>query len=182
MVHADVADEDGVLGQGLVDLDGGTLGIDWRGLVLHPRGDEGVPLGAIGIDLGQPLPARARRAGIVAAAIELSQELAQEGTHVGHQPERDRIVAADFLRVDIDMDELRRRDRERVALQPGAGGPVVEADAEGQKHIGLAAGVVRLIRAAALDEPKRQRMLDGNGAEAAGGGGHGDLKPLGQLQ
>ena len=52
------------------------------------------------------------------APVEFRQHLAQEGPHVRHQAERDRIVAADLLRIDVDVDELGRRDGERVARNP----------------------------------------------------------------
>ena len=108
--------------------------------------------------------------------------LAQEGAHVGHQAERNRIVAADLLRIDIDVDQLRRRDGERVARDPRARGAVVEAHAERQEHVGLAGRVVRLVVAAARDEAERQRMAGVDRAEPARRGRDRDLQPLGEPQ
>ena len=107
-------------------------------------------------------------------------DLAQEGAHIGHQPERDRIIAADLLGIDIDMDELRRRDGEGIAGNPRARGAVVEAHAEREQHVGLARGVVGLIVAGARDETERQRMMAIERAEAAGRSRDRNLQPLGE--
>ena len=105
MVHADVADQDRILRQRLVDLERGALRIDRRGVVGKAGSDELVPFLAIGIDLRQPFLARIGAFGQIGAAVEFGMDLAQEGAHIGHQAERDRIVAADFLRIDVDMNE-----------------------------------------------------------------------------
>ena len=85
--------------------------------------------------------------------------LAQEGAHIGHQAERDRIVAADFLGVDVDVNEPRRRNGEGIAGDPRTRGAVVEAHAERQQHVGLARGVVGLVVAGARDQTERERMI-----------------------
>ena len=49
---------------------------------------------------------------------ELGMALAQEGAHIGHQAERDGIVTADLLGIDVDMDQFRRRNGEGIAWNP----------------------------------------------------------------
>jgi hypothetical protein len=51
VVHADVADEDRVRGQGAVDLDGGALGVERPAVVAEARRNQLVPVAAIAIDL-----------------------------------------------------------------------------------------------------------------------------------
>ena len=122
-------------------------------------GDELVPFQAIAVDRHQPFLARVGALVEVGAAIELGENLAQERPYVSHQAERDRIIAADLLRIDVDMNELRRRNGEGIARNPGTGGAVVEAHAERKQHVGLAGGVVGLVVAGAGDQTERQRML-----------------------
>ena len=55
VVHADVADEDRILRQRLVDFERGALRIDRRGVVGKAGRDELVPLLPVAIDLRQPL-------------------------------------------------------------------------------------------------------------------------------
>ena len=94
--------------------------------------------------------------------------LPQEGAHIGHQPERDRIVAADLLGIDVDVNEPGRRNGEGIAGNPRARRAVVEAHAERQQHVGLARGVIGLVVAGAGDEAERQRMIAVERAKAAG--------------
>ena len=59
-MHADIADEDRVLGQRLVDLERRALRIDRRGIVGEAGRDELVPFLAVDIDLREPFLARVR--------------------------------------------------------------------------------------------------------------------------
>ena len=118
MVHADIADQDRIFRQRLVDLERGALRVDRRGVVGKARRDEPVPLLAIGVDLRQPFVAGVGALGEIGAAVEFGMKLPQEGTHIGHQAERDRIIAADLFRVDIDMNELGGRNGEGIARDP----------------------------------------------------------------
>jgi len=52
--------------------------------------------------------------GEIGAAIEFGMQLPQEGAHVRHQAECYRIVAADFLGIDVDVNQSRRRNGEGV--------------------------------------------------------------------
>src|SRR5262249_14575672 len=72
------------------------------------RRDVCVPLAAMPIDGGQLFRARGGRIANAITAIELRQHLLEKGTHVGHQPERDRIIAGDLVGIDVDVDELGR--------------------------------------------------------------------------
>ena len=106
VVHADVADQDRVVGQSALNLERRALRIDRLGVVGEARRDQLVPFLAVAVDLGEPLLAGLGLFGEVLAAIEFGEDLAQEGADVGHQAERDRIVAADLVRIDVDVNEL----------------------------------------------------------------------------
>ena len=182
VVDADVADEDGVLRQRPVDLARRPLRMDGRGVVVKAGRDEGVPFPPPAGDGGKPALARLGDRAGVRAAVELGVDLPQEGADIGHEAERHRIVARDLVRIDVDMDQLGRRDGEGVAGDPGAGGAVVEAHAERQQHVGLARGVIGLIRPVARHEPEMERMAAVDGALAARRIGDRDREALGEAQ
>ena len=175
MVHADIADQDSILGQRLVDLECRALRVDRRGVVGKPGGDKLVPILAIGIDLLQPFLAGIGAFGEVDAAIQFGMNLPQEGTHIGHQAERHRIIAADFLRIDIDVNEFCRRNGEGIARDPRARGAIVESYADRQEHIGLTCRVIGLVMPGARDETERERMITVDGAKTASGCRHRNL-------
>ncbi len=141
-----------------------------------------LPFPAIALDGCQPLPARGRNLGDVAAAVEFGQQLAQESAHVRHQPESDGIVSADLVRVDVDMDQPGRRDGEGVARDPRTRRAVVEADTERKQDVRLPRGMIGLIVAAARHQPKRELMVAVDAPLAAGGIGDGDAQTFRQLQ
>ncbi len=116
VMHADVADEDRVLGQRPVDLVRGALRVDRGGVVDVAGRDFGLPFAPPAVDRGEPGLPRRRDARRV-ARLDLGEKLAQEGAHIGHQAERDRVVAGDLVGIDIDVDQLGRRDGERVARE-----------------------------------------------------------------
>ena len=95
-------------------------------------------------------------------------DLLQEGADIRHQAERNGIIAADLFRIDVDMDQPRRRNGEGVAGNPGTRGAVVEAHAKRQQHVGLPRRVIGLIMPGARDETKCQRMVAIDCAHAAG--------------
>ena len=182
MVHADIADEDRILRQRLVDFERGTLRIDRGGVVGKSGGDELVPLFPVAIDLRQPLFAGIGFFREVATAIEFGMHLPQEGVHIGHQPERDRIITADLFGIDVDMDQPRRRDGEGIARYPRARRAVVEPHPHRQQHVGLTRRVVGLVVAGARDETQRQRMVAIDRAKSACRGRDRNLQPLGEPQ
>ena len=49
------------------------------------------------------------------AAIEFGVDLTQECADVGHQAKRDRIIAADLFRIDVDVNEFCGRNVEGIA-------------------------------------------------------------------
>src|SRR5947208_1128478 len=126
-MHADVAHEDRVLGERAIYLVRGALRVDGRAFVLEARSDQRLPFLAVAHDGIEPLFARGSALAESLARVEFGEHLAQEGAYVRHQAERDRIVARDLLGIDVDVDELRRRDREGIAGEPGARRTVVEA-------------------------------------------------------
>src|SRR6266702_1883977 len=85
VVHADIADQDRILGQRFVDFERSALRIDRRGVVGKTGSDELVPFLAIGVDLRQPLFAGIGALAEVGAAVEFGMNLPQEGAHIGHQ-------------------------------------------------------------------------------------------------
>ena len=160
--------------------DGGALRVDGRRVVGHAGGDEFIPLGPVGLDLGKPFAVGLRRAGMMFPPVEFANDLAEKRPHIRHQAERHRIVAPDLLWIDVHMDEFRRRDREGIPWKPGARRPVIETYPQCQQDIGLAAGMVRLIGAASLDQTEGQRMLYRQRAEPACGSRYRNLQPLGK--
>jgi len=146
-MHADVAHQNRILRQRGVDLVGRALRIDRRRIVGEAGRCEFLPFAAVTVDGRKPLPAR--RIADNFPRLELGQNLPQERPHVSHQPERHRIVARDLLRVDVHVDQLGRRNGERIALNPGRRCAVVEPHPEREQHVGLPRGVIGLIGAAA---------------------------------
>ena len=69
-MHADVADQDRIFRQRLVDLERGALRIDRRGVVGKAGRDKLVPFLAIGVDLRQPLLARIGTFGEIGAPVK----------------------------------------------------------------------------------------------------------------
>src|SRR5260370_1051855 len=118
VVHPDVAHQNTVVGQRSINLAGGALRVDGRAVVHETRSDEGLPLLAIARDGIEPFGASRRLGADALARIDFAENLAQERAHVGHQAERPRIVAADFVPGDVHVDEPRGRDRERIAGKP----------------------------------------------------------------
>ena len=108
--------------------------------------------------------------------------LPQKGAHIRHQAERHRIVAPDFFRIDVDVNEPRRRDGEGIAGDPRTRRAIIEAHAEGQQHVGLPRGVVGLVMSGARHQAERERVIGVDGAKPAGGCRHRNLQPLGQPQ
>ena len=182
VVDPDIAGQDRLLRQRPVDLVRRALRMDRRGIAREARRDEFFPFRAIAVDRTQPSGAGGRRFGLGFAGVELAQHLPQERAHVRHQAERHGIVAGNLLGIDVDVDELGRRDREGIARQPRARGTVVEADAEGQQHVGLARRMVRLVMAVARHETQRQLVSALDGAHAARRARHRNLQPLRQAQ
>ena len=70
-------------------------------------------------------------------SAECRQELSQHGPGVRGDADGHGIVAAELVDIDVDVDELRRRDVERCARHPTRRDPVVEPDADGEQHIAV---------------------------------------------
>ena len=178
VMDADVAHQNGVGGQRLIDLVRSALRVD-RGAVVAPsRRDERIPLLAISVDRLEPLRAGSIAVAPISPGVELSEKLAQERAHVRHQAESDRVVAGDLVGIDVHMNKLGRGNGERVAREPRARCAVVKAHSQREQHIGGAGGMIGLVGTVAGDESKRQRMVGVDGAGAARGPGHGNAQPL----
>lgn len=117
-MHTDVADQNRVFRKRAVDLVRSALRIDRRGIVRESRRNEPVPLLAIAVDGLEPFLACIGALVEIAASIELREHLPQEGAHIRHQTERNRIIAADLLRIDVDVDQPCGRNSEGVAGNP----------------------------------------------------------------
>src|SRR5437762_2854348 len=76
----------------------------------------------------------------------------------GDDPELGRIVAADLLRVDVDVDQFRGRDVVRVARHPRRAVDVGEAAAEREDHVGVPRGLRRRVLAPAAGDPEVERV------------------------
>ena len=147
---------------------GCALRMDRAGFIDEARCDEALPLSPVTGDGRQPFAAVRGNVGNVLATVEFAQNLPQEGADIGHQAERDRIVAADLVGIDVDMDELGRRDVEGIAGYPRTGGAVVETHAERENDVGLAGGVVGLVLSVAGDQAETEFMVAVDGALTAG--------------
>ena len=99
---------------------------------------------------------------------------------VRNDAEIDRIVAADLGHVDIHLDQLRGGKVPGIALDPGRGGAIVEARADHQHKVGVAAGLVGRIGAVAADEAERKSVRHRQAAHAVGRGDHRDAQTLGE--
>ena len=141
VIDADVAAEDRVVRQHRLAVRDHPLGPDRRGVDLEIRPGEGFPFALPALDLGMPGLQRTSARGL--RSFQLGQKLAQEGARVGENADVRRIVAAKLRRIDIDMDELGVREIPRIARHPGRGRAVVEARADRDHQVGMAAGLVR---------------------------------------
>src|SRR5262245_47320614 len=78
---------------------------------------------------------------------------------VGDRTELGGVVAAEFRLVRIDMNEPRRRDRERVPSVPGTGIRFRQPGADGDDEIGGPAFLVGDRRTPETSLPKQQRVV-----------------------
>jgi hypothetical protein len=132
VVHADIADENGIRREATVDLERGPLRIDRLAIVAEAGRDQPVPFLPIAVDRVQPFLPCVGALVQVPSAIELRMHLAKESAHVRHQPKRDRIIAADLLGIDVDVDKPGRRNGEGIPGNPGARGAIVGT--RGSRH------------------------------------------------
>ena len=116
------------------------------------------------------------------ALREGGDELRGKDLGVGDDAQRGRIVAAELLRVEVDVDEPGLREVPRVARMPARGGTVVETRADGEHEVGVASGLVGRIRAVAADEAERERIVGGHAAHAVRRGDHRNAPGLLQLR
>ena len=86
-------------------------------------------------------------------------EHAERGLGVGDDAEVGRIVAADLRRVGVDVDQPRRRNREREPRIPRARVRLRQPRADRDDEIGAAAGVVRDRQAPESGLAEQQRMI-----------------------
>ena len=93
-------------------------------------------------------------------ARHLQQHL-QRLLEIGHRADLGGEVPADLAGLDVDVDEPRRRNVERVVAIPGAAVGFLEARAEAQHPVGGEAGVVDELRAPEAAHAEQQRMIVG---------------------
>jgi hypothetical protein len=109
VMHTDVAHQDGVLGKTAAYLKGRALRIDRPAVIAEAWGDQLVPFFSVAVDGLEPLVPRVGALAEIGPPVQFGVQLAQEGTHIGHQTERDRLVAANFLGIDVDVNEFGRK-------------------------------------------------------------------------
>src|SRR5207245_8657297 len=107
------------------------------------------PLGLPALDVRVP---RAEHVALGRAGVQLAENLSQKRARIGDDAEIRRIIAADLVRIDVDVDELAVGEIPGVAGQPRGGGAVVEARADGDDEVRTPARLVRRIGAVATDE------------------------------
>src|SRR6187402_391043 len=81
------------------------------------------------------------RAGRIALHLPHAQriaQLAERRLRVADDADIDRIDLADLLRLDVDLDQLCRRDREGVVRVPGTAVRFAEAGADREDDVGVA--------------------------------------------
>src|SRR5882672_3122350 len=154
VMHADVGREDRVFryhaGQALhqaLRTKGALVALGKRGLVFVP---------------GRPAVAQLRRPILENLSRRLQLFLRAPGHHletrpdVAHDAEMDGIIAPDFTRIVVDLDQLGGWYGQRIAADPRAGGAVVEAAPEREQDIGVARGFIRGIGPVSADRAERE--------------------------
>ena len=107
------------------------------------------------------VPRREVRRIDVAPLRQQAEQLAHEHLRVGDDAERRRIVAADLLRVDVDVDQLRRREIPRVARDPATTTSGRRSARRPRSAGRVPARLVGRIGAVAADEAERERIAAG---------------------
>ena len=152
-----------------------ALGAHRPSVALHRRliaGDEGLAVvGHLGkqlrLDAGRYEPTRHTR------------QRRQRRLQVGDRADRHRIVATEFLRVDVDLDQLCRREAERVLVLHGCSRPPARAQRE--DPVGAAALVVDVLGAPEAGHAEDQRVIVGQRAAAHQRMRYRKLQVLGEL-
>jgi hypothetical protein len=146
---------------------GGGLGVG--GLVVDPvlgdLGAQGVVLAAFGIQA-------------LGGLVEHAQGVLQ----VGDDSDLARIVAADLVGIDVDVNQLGGREVEGVAGLPRAAVGLLEAGAQAQDVVGGQAAVVDVLGAPEAGHAQGHRMVVGQGALAHQRVGDGQAEVLDQLR
>ena len=176
LVVAGVGDHQRVLRGGLAQLGDHAARVDRR-LVRRLLGlDEVRPLLLPRLDLVDPR--RALAGGLAAGELE---QLLQHLAGVADDPELGRVVPADLLRVEVDVDQLGRRDVVRVARHPRRAVDVGEAAPDREDHVGVLRRLGGRVLAPAAGDPEVERVLRRQRALAHEGRVDRDVDVLGEL-
>src|SRR5208282_5065684 len=108
------------------------------------------------------------------------RRLGEKGLGIADDADLDRIVAPNFVRVDVDLDEARRRDVVDIARNPRAGMEVVEAGADREDHIGTAGGFGGRILAPDAGDAEIEPVIGGKRALAHEGRIDGNFELFGE--
>ena len=128
VMYAGIERENDVVGQHLLQSADDEFRPQRTRRVAKVRPDKGLPFSLPALHVMSPR--REARRIDVTPLWQQDEQLAHEHLRVGDHAERRRIVAAEFLRIDVDVDQLRLREIPRIAGMPTRRGPVVEARAD----------------------------------------------------
>ena len=110
--------------------------------------------------------------------IQTSQKLAHEGLGVRNDSKGGRVVAPQFLWVNIDVNQARAREIPGITGLPAGRRTIIKARTDREYEVGEAAGLIGRVRPVAADETQRQRIVTRDTSHAIGRGDDGDPKPV----
>ena len=178
LVPAHVGTDDRITRQGRPQIGQDALRLHRPGLTFHPgfiSGDEGGPVGGDGGNEFRTFDAL--RATLPGNAVKCPERLLE----IGDGADGHRIVAPDLGRVDVDVNQLRRREVEGVFAFPGAAVRFGEASAQPQNPVGRLALFIDEFGAPEAGHAERQRVVVGQRALAHQGVGDRQSEVFGQF-
>ena len=178
LVPPNVGDQDGVGGQRVEQVLQDALRTQWKGIT--------------GSQLASPLPQVATDLRYLLAHAGSLTSFGSQGpggrgerrhgrAHVGNDSDLDRVVAADLVRVDVDLDEAGRRDGPRLVWHPRAGVRFSEPSAQRHDDVGVQGVVVGVFEPPEAWHPEKQRVFVGDHALAHEGMDDWNVKVFGEV-
>ena len=117
MIDADVAAQDRVLRHHRLAIRDDAFGPNRESVDVEVVRGEFFPFLLPSLDVGEP-GFEIVAAALMAAPLDLGEQLPDEGARIGENADIGRIVAAEFGRIEIDVNQLAVREIPRIARQP----------------------------------------------------------------